>query len=207
MRKTLIIAIVMFGALSACVTRAEDAAQYCNPPIGTRLVYDDRVYTVAAVDGFTQTMHAELRHRDSEIIGMVLYRNVSEPWRFTRSGPDGFRSFWPAKRGNTLDYSIKNHSSQDIDGSVTIAGNENIELPFGTYKTWKITNAQAVDNGGRSIDTNWYSPELCASAQIAITGGVSKLLKILKPSDPDYARPIIYKNRHTYWGDTDQPVS
>jgi hypothetical protein len=53
----------------------------------------------------------------------------------------------------------------------------------------------------------WYAPQLCTlSAFTDSQHRTVRLLRVLKPGDPDYDREVVRKNRRLYFVDTGEMV-
>ena len=210
MRALLLAAVLV--AVSATAASAQSAT-YCEPQPGLRYFYTDRAYLILPKPAnlgpmvYSYTLQGMQFDRHVDRYGQFLFDDGSDRWAF-ESNPDGLQQFWPLKRGNKLgiekvDRNTRNHALV----SLTVVGTEPVQVGTKSYTSWKIRRFDRLEQNSTFEQFLWYSPELCtltaftSSQQRTIT-----LLRILKPTDKDYKRPVVRKKGQLYFADTNKPV-
>jgi len=190
------------------------SAGYCEPEAGIKLLYTNRAYkiepkpmdapplfytyTILAPGGGEQ--HVERRSQ-------LLFDDGSDPWR-VQTGADEVRSFWPLQpsKALTLDRSDPN-TGMHSEVSFFVLGLEPIETTTHIYRSWKIRRFDHNSDGTHYFQFLWYSPELCTlSAFTDSQQRMVRLLRVLKPGDHDYDRPLAVKNHHLFFADSNEQV-
>ena len=203
--------------VAASGARAQDdpyTAGYCEPPAGTKLLYSNRAYqierkpidapplyysyTILAPGGGKQ--HVERRSQ-------LLFDDGTDKWE-VQTGSDQVRGFWPLQPSKELvlqRYDRDNGIQAQV--SFMVLGLEPIDSGGRVYRSWKIRRLDRYSDGSHYFQFLWYAPEICTlSAFTDSQHRMIRLLRILKPGDPDYARPLEVKRHRLYFADKEELV-
>ncbi|HTS92260.1 MAG TPA: hypothetical protein VMG55_09690 [Stellaceae bacterium] len=210
MRAIILAAVLLLVGVAGAEAQSAD---YCDPAPGLRLMYTDRAYLIEPRPAnlgpmvYAYTLQGMQFDRHVDRYGQFLFDDGSDRWAF-ESNPDGLQKFWPLRRGNKLgiekiDRNTRNHALVTL----TVVGTEPVQVGARSYASWKVRRFDNLEQKGTFEQFLWYAPELCTlsaftdSQQRTIT-----LIRILKPSDKDYKRPVVRKQGKLYFSDTNKPV-
>ena len=76
-----------------------------------------------------------------------------------------------------------------------------------SYRSWRIRRTDHIEGGSTTTQLLWYSPDLCTLA--AFTDSQERtvsLLRVLKPGDRDYNRPVARVNGKMVFSDNGEAV-
>ena len=210
MRAVVLATMLLLAGLGAA--RAQSAA-YCEPQPGLRLLYTDRAYLIVPKSAnlgpmvYSYTLQGMQFDRHVDRYGQFLFDDGGDRWAF-ESNPDGLQKFWPLRRGNKLgiekvDRNTRNHALVTL----TVVGTEPVQVGNRSYVSWKVRRFDNLEEKATFEQFLWYAPELCTLA--AFTDSQQRtitLVRILKPGDKDYKRPVVRKQGKLYFADTNKPV-
>lgn len=211
---------MMFGVwigVSAPIARAQgdpSAAAYCEPAAGTKLLYSNRAYEIEqkAVDApllyytyriLAPSLHSQFVERRSQL----LFDDGDDRW-FVVNHEEEIRAFWPLQAGEKLVLHRFGRATR-VESKVTleVLGPEAIDSGTHVYPSWKISRTDRNTDGSQFRQFLWYAPEICTlSAFTDSQNRMVRLLRILKPGDRDYDRPVEVKKHTLYFADTNEPV-
>jgi hypothetical protein len=216
-RRALGIAVVM--ALAALGTphgaRAQNTdpytADYCEPDPQTKLLYTNRAYLILPKPANSPALYFSYKILETgklvERRGQFLFDDGDDRWKL-ESNPDALRLFWPLRPEKKLELDRVDRTS-GAHGHVTfvVLGLEPLTVNGVPYKSWKIRRIDAVEGAKSTVQFLWYAPALCTlSAFTDSQSRTVRLLRVLKPGDPDYDREVVRKNRRLYFADTGEMV-
>ena len=210
MRAVVLAAMLLVVGAGAALAQS---AAYCEPQAGLRLLYTDRAYLIVPKSAslgpmvYSYTLQGMQFDRHVDRYGQFLFDDGGDRWAF-ESNPDGLQKFWPLKRGNKLgiekiDRNTRNHALVTL----TVVGTEPVQVGNRSYVAWKVRRYDNLEEKATFEQFLWYAPELCTLA--AFTDSQQRridLLRILKPSDRDYKRPVVRKQGQLFFADTNKPV-
>jgi len=186
-------------------------AEYCEPDPQTKLLYTNRAYLVLPKPPDAPALYFSYKILETDTFvqrrGQFLFDDGGERWKL-ESNPDALRLFWPLRPDKRLELD-RVDSSTGVHGHVTfvVLGLEPIAVNGIPYKTWKIRRLDTVEGGSGFVQFLWYTPALCTlSAFTDSQHRTVRLLRVLKPGDPDYDRELVRKNRRLYFADTGEMV-
>ena len=206
-------AMMVLVCLTAAGAAQAQSAAYCEPKAGLRLLYTDRAYLIepkaasAPALVYSYTLQGMQFERHVDRYGQFLFDDGGDRWAF-ESNPGGLSQFWPLRQGGKLglekiDRNTRNHALV----SLTVIGTEPVQVGNRSYVTWKVRRFDRLEEKGTFEQFLWYAPDLCTLA--AFTDSQQRridLLRILKPGDRDYKRPVVRKQGQLYFSDTNTPV-
>ena len=208
--------LLLLGALAiADAARAQSTdpytAEYCEPDPQTKLIYTDRAYLILPKATDTPPLYFSYQILGTRQLvrrnGQFLFDAGDDQWQL-QSDPDAIRRFWPLKPEKMLELERVNRSTgAHAHVSLVVLGLEPIQVNHVSYQSWEIRRLDTVTDGESSMQFLWYAPELCAlSAFTDSQHRFVRLLRILKPGDPDYDRSLVRRNHHLYFADTGEMV-
>jgi len=220
MKLSLLVAAAALGAgigVLAPTARAQDdlyAAGYCEPPAGTKLLYSNRAYEIEKkpVDApplyYSYTILAPGNGKEHvERRSQLLFDDGSDKWE-VQTGSDEVRGFWPLQPSKEL--ILRRYDQQTgahAEVSFLVLGLEPIDSGLHIYRSWKIRRLDRNSDGTHYFQFLWYAPEICTlSAFTDSQHRMIRLLRVLKPGDPDYNRPLEVKKHHLYFADKNELV-
>ena len=212
--------LTALSALAPAAARAQSnglyAAPYCEPMAGTRLLYTNRAYEVEpkALDApplyYTYRIVAGVGASERvERRSQLLFDNGvdADHWD-AQTGADEFRTFWPLQPNNQLELDRVDRKT-GVRGKVSfmVLGLDPIETDRRIISSWKIRRFDRYSDGATFIQFLWYAPELCTLAAFTDSQHrMVRLLRVLRPGDPDYDRPLDIRKHHLYFSDTGELV-
>ena len=208
-----LVALVMLGTVSAARAQSADAyaATYCEPDPQTKLLYTNRAYLILPKAPDTPTFYFSYKILETgkfvQRRGQFLFDDGDDRWKL-ESNPDALRLFWPLRPEKKLAIErVDRTTGAQARDTFVVLGLEPIEVDHLPYKSWKIRRLDTIDGGKSSVQFLWYAPELCTlTAFTDSQQRTVRLLRVLKPGDPDYDREVVRKKRHLYFADTGEIV-
>ena len=186
-------ATVLVLTASATLAAGDDPykARYCAPVPGDKLLYSDRAYLIldkpkgaAPLEYAYEILH---KHEKVKRVGQFL----SDESDTRAADPATLARLWPLQPGNTVSFRTQRPDGGPVDVSLKVLGIDVVESPGRSYTSWKILRIERDDHGRRQSQTLWYAPDLCALAAFTSSKNkVIRLLRVLRPGDPDYQRPL-----------------
>jgi hypothetical protein len=187
------------------------AGAYCEPAPQTKLLYSNRGYLILSkpADAPPLAYSYSILGTERSVVraGQFLFDDGGDRWAF-ESNPDGLTQFWPLKPQKQFDITrINRYTRGKALVSFVVVGTESIDVGGRSYKSWKIRRTDHMEGGSTTTQLLWYSPDLCTlsaftdSQQRTIT-----LLRVLKPGDRDYNRPVARRDGKLVFTDTGEAV-
>lgn len=151
------------------------------PSPGTKFMFRKADVTdanVPTVTTYMETVQSEVTYkgtpayRETDGVDVILFNRANRNWmatlregveRFTASPDDGTFS-WPLFVGKqwTANYTYNDHVRERSWSSVVsywkVAGYEDVTVPAGTFKAFRLEQSPGTNNG--TSVTDWYAPEL-----------------------------------------------
>jgi hypothetical protein len=205
--------LVLAPCLLAEPLRAQgtDSAEYCEPAPQTKLVYTNRAYLILPKppDAPPLTYSYSIMGTERKVVrtGQFLFDDGGDRWAF-ETNPDGLTQFWPLKARKHFDITRINRFTRGkaLD-SFLVEGTENIDAAGRIYRSWRIRRTDRVEGGSTTTQVLWYSPDLCTLSSFTDTQERTvTLLRVLKPGDRDYNRPVARRNGKMVFTDTGEAV-
>ena len=197
----------------ASLARAQgsDAGAYCEPAPQTKLIYSNRGYLILPkpADAPPLAYSYSILGTERSVVraGQFLFDDGGDRWAF-ESNPEGLTQFWPLTPRKHFDITrINRFTRGKALVSFVVEGTENINAAGRLYRSWRIRRIDHEEGGSTKTQTLWYSPDLCTLA--AFTDSQERtvtLLRVLKPGDRDYNRPIARRNGKMVFSDTGEVV-
>jgi hypothetical protein len=187
------------------------AGAYCEPAPQTKLLYSNRGYLILPkpADAPPLAYSYSILGTERSVVraGQFLFDDGGDRWAF-ESNPEGLTQFWPLKPQKQFDITrINRYTRGKALVSFVVVGTESIDVGGRSYKSWKIRRTDHMEGGSTTTQLLWYSPDLCTlsaftdSQQRTIT-----LLRVLKPGDRDYNRPVARRDGKLVFTDTGEAV-
>jgi hypothetical protein len=187
------------------------AGAYCEPAPQTKLLYSNRGYLILPkpADAPPLAYSYSILGTERSVVraGQFLFDDGGDRWAF-ESNPDGLTQFWPLKPQKQFDITrINRYTRGKALVSFVVVGTESIDVGGRSYKSWKIRRTDHMEGGSTTTQLLWYSPDLCTlsaftdSQQRTVT-----LLRVLKPGDRDYNRPVARRDGKLVFTDTGEAV-
>ncbi|HVM80490.1 MAG TPA: hypothetical protein VMU06_15815 [Stellaceae bacterium] len=218
MRATLIWGALLAAAAvlaSPLVARAQSsdpyAAGYCEPLADTKLLYTNRGYLILPKPKDAPSFYYSYlilgTGKKVERRGQLMFDDGDDRWDFD-SHLSTLEQLWPLRPDKRFELDrTERTTGMKARVTFTVLGLEPIKVEHTEYKSWKIRRLDRYEDGHTFVQFLWYSPELCTLAAFTDWKNRNiKLLRVLKPGDKDYARPIVVKNRKLYFADTNELV-
>jgi len=217
------IRIAVLAALSTLVSpsaRAQSddlySAPYCEPSAGTRLLYTNRAYEIEQKAIDAPPLYYSYRilagagaPRRVERRSQLLFDDGvnADHWK-VETGSDAFRAFWPLEPNKQLTLGrIDRTTGMHATVSFMVLGLDAVEADGRSIQSWKIRRLDRYSDGSTSFQFLWYAPELCTlSAFTDSHHRTIRLLRVLKPGDPDYGRALEVRKRRLTFTDKNVPV-
>jgi hypothetical protein len=190
------------------------AATYCEPEAGTKLLYTNRAYEIESKPVGAPPLYysykilapgegAQHVQRKSQL----LFDDGADPWN-VETGSDDVRDFWPLQPSKELTLErVDQKTGVHSEVSFLVLGLEEIEAGTRVHRSWKIRRLDRNSDGSHFFQFLWYAPELCTlSAFTDSQHRMVRLLRILKPGDPDYNRPLTVEKHRLYFADKNELV-
>jgi len=187
---------------------------YCEPAPGTRLLYSNRAYEIEqklpdaprlyyTYRILAPALHSQFVERRSQL----LFDDGEDRW-FVLNAEQEMQDFWPLQAGKQLTLHRENRANRtQSDVSFQVIGPEAIDGNGRTLMSWKIERHDRNSDGSVAEQVLWYAPELCTLA--AFTDSQKRtirLLRVLKPGDKDYDRPLEVREHRLYFADKNELV-
>jgi hypothetical protein len=214
-RRAVGIAVVLAALGAAHAVRAQGTdpytAEYCEPEPQTKLLYANRAYLVLPKEPDAPALYFSYKILETgkfvQRRGQFLFDDGDDRWKL-ESNPDSLRLFWPLRPEKKLEIErVDRTSGAHAQVSFVVLGLEPITVDGIPYRSWKIRRLDTVEGGKSYVQFLWYAPELCTlSAFTDSQHRVVRLLRELKPGDPDYGRELVRKNHRLYFADTGELV-
>jgi len=208
--------IVLLAFAACAVTgpaRAQtaDTAAYCEPAPQTKLIYSNRAYLIMQkpADAPPLAYSYSIIGTERSVVrsGQFLFDDGGDRWAF-ESNPEGLTEFWPLKAQKHFDITrINRFTRGKALVSFVVEGTEMIAAAGREYRSWRIRRTDHIEGGSITTQFLWYSPDLCTlSAFTDSQERTVNLLRVLKPGERDYNRPITRRNGKMVFTDTGEPV-
>ena len=200
----------MAGAVSAQNTDPY-AAEYCEPDPQTKLLYTNRAYLVLPKPPGAPALYFSYKILETgkfvQRRGQFLFDDGDDRWEL-ESNPEALRLFWPLRPEKKLEIErVDRTNGAHAQVTFVVLGLEPIAVNGIPYKSWKIRRLDTIEGGKSFIQFLWYAPELCTlSAFTDSQHRTVRLLRVLKPGDPDYDRQLVLKKHHLFFVDTGEMV-
>jgi hypothetical protein len=210
--------VLLLAAVAAAIAapaRAQSgdpaAGAYCEPAPQTKLLYSNRGYLILPkpADAPPLAYSYSILGTERSVVraGQFLFDDGGDRWAF-ESNPEGLTQFWPLKPQKQFDITrINRYTRGKALVSFVVVGTESIDVGGRSYKSWKIRRTDHMEGGSTTTQLLWYSPDLCTlsaftdSQQRTVT-----LLRVLKPGDRDYNRPLARRDGKLVFTDTGEAV-
>jgi hypothetical protein len=205
----LAVAAIAFGAPARA--QGTDSAEYCEPAPQTKLLYTNRGYLILPKPADAQPLaySYSIMGTERSVVraGQFLFDDGGDRWAF-ESNPDGLTQFWPLKARKHFDITrINRFTRGKALVSFVVEGTENITAAGRIYRSWRIRRTDRIEGGSTTTQLLWYSPDLCTlSAFTDSQERTINLLRVLKPGDRDYNRPVARRNGKMVFADTGEAV-
>ena len=218
MRATLILSAlvaVLAVLASPLAVRAQSsdpyAAGYCEPLADTKLLYANRGYLILPKPKDAPPFYYSYLILGTgtkvERRGQLMFDDGNDHWDFD-SHLSTLEQLWPLRPDKRFELDrTERKTGMKARVTFTVLGLEPIKVEGTEYKSWKIRRLDRYEDGHTFVQFLWYSPELCTLAAFTDWKNRNiKLLRVLKPGDKDYDRPIVVKSRRLYFADTNELV-
>lgn len=186
-------------------------AEYCEPDAQTKLLYSNRAYLILPKAPDTPALYFTYQILQTgkfvQRRGQFLFDDGDDRWEL-ESNPEALRLFWPLRPEKKLELDRVDRTN-GVHSHVTfvVLGLEPITVNGTPYKSWKIRRLDSMEGGKSYVQFLWYAPALCTlSAFTDSQHRTVRLLRVLKPGDPDYDRDVVVKQHHLYFADKNEPV-
>ena len=186
-------------------------AEYCEPEPQTKLLYSNRAYLVLPKAPDTPALYFSYKILETgkfvQRRGQFLFDDGDDRWAL-ESNPEALRLFWPLRPEKKLEIErVDRTNGAHAQVSFVVLGLEPITVNGVAYRSWKIRRLDTIEGGQSYVQFLWYAPQLCTlSAFTDSQHRMVRLLRALKPGDPDYDRDLVRKNHHLYFTDTGEVV-
>lgn len=208
-----------FGVLMALVGTAPASAQnsdpyaagYCEPAADTKLFYTNRAYLIlpkpANAPSFYYSYIILGTGTRVERRGQLMFDDGEDRWDFD-SRLSALEQLWPLRPDKRFELDRADRKTgEKAHVTFTVLGLEPIDVGRRPYKSWKIRRLDRYEGGATFVQFLWYSPELCTlSAFTDSQHRTVRLLRVLKPGDKDYDRPVARRKGKLYFTDTNEQV-
>src|SRR5690348_1834345 len=209
---TVLLLVGIAGAFASSA-RAQDSASgaYCEPAPQTKLLYSNRGYLILPkpADAPPLAYSYSILGTERSVLraGQFLFDDGGDRWAF-ESNPEGLTQFWPLKPQKHFDITrINRFTRGKALVSFVVEGAENINAAGRIYRSWRIRRTDHEEGGSTKTQVLWYSPDLCTlSAFTDSQDRTINLLRVLKPGDRDYNRPIARRNGKMVFTDNNEAV-
>ena len=214
-RRALGILLLLTVTIGTCAATARaqggDSAAYCEPPPQTKLIYTNRGYLILPkpADAPPLAYSYSILGTERSVVraGQFLFDDGGDRWAF-ESNPEGLTQFWPLKPQKHFDITrINRFTRGKALVSFVVEGTESITAAGRIYRSWRIRRTDHDESGSTTTQLLWYSPDLCTLA--AFTDSQERavtLLRVLKPGDRDYNRPVARRNGKMVFTDTGEAI-
>lgn len=183
-------------------------------PAGTKILYSNRAYLIEPKPADAPPLYFTYRilaptgrsqHVDRQ--SQFLFDDGTDHWD-VKVGLNDLQNFWPLqpRKGLSLErVNRRTHETDDV--SFLVLGLEPIGEGQHKYLSWEIRRIDHYSDGTLFYQFLWYAPEICVlSAFTDSQHRVVELLRVLRPGDRDYNRPLKVKRHRLYFADNNSPV-
>ncbi|HUK11244.1 MAG TPA: hypothetical protein VLX09_25485 [Stellaceae bacterium] len=190
------------------------AADYCEPPAGTKLLYTNRAYEIEpkSVDEpplyYTyKILTPSGRSQHVDRLSQFMFDDGTDQWD-VETQADQILGFWPLWPGKQLTIQrVDRQTGVTAEVTFTVLGLDPIRAGSRLHNSWKIRRIDNMSNGTHFYQFLWYAPGLCTlSAFTDSQHRLVRLLQVLEPGDRDYDRALKVKDHHLYFADNDEMV-
>lgn len=207
----LLLALGAFLLASPSRAQGADSGAYCEPPPQTKLLYSNRGYLILPkpADAPPLAYSYSILGSERSVVraGQFLFDDGGDRWAF-ETNPEGLTQFWPLKAQKHFDITrINRFTRGKALVSFVVEGTENITAAGRIYRSWRIRRTDRQEGSSTTTQLLWYSPDLCTLA--AFTDSQQRtitLLRVLKPGERDYNRPVARANGKLVFSDTGEAV-
>jgi hypothetical protein len=211
--RALLVALAVLGTGQGVRAQSTDpyTATYCEPDPQTKLLYTNRAYLILPKAPDTPAFYFSYQILETgkfvQRRGQFLFDDGDDRWKL-ESNPEALRLFWPLRPEKKTELErVDRITGAQARVTFVVLGLEPLEVNHVPYKSWKIRRLDVVEGGKSSIQFLWYAPQLCTlSAFTDSQQRTVRLLRVLKPGDPDYDRELVRKKGHLYFADTGEVV-
>jgi hypothetical protein len=212
-----LMALALWTGTFAVTARAQNdatAADYCEPAAGTKLLYTNRAYEIekTPIDApalyytykiLAPALHSQYVERRSQF----MFDDGEDRWDVLNAEQE-VRGFWPLHSGKELVlHRVDRVTRVQSEVTFQVLGLESIDGGTQAYQSWKISRNDRNSDGSRFSQFLWYAPNICTlSAFTDSQHRAIHLVRVLKPGDRDYDRPLTVKKHQLYFADTNEPV-
>jgi hypothetical protein len=205
--------IVGFAPMAQAQVDAQEVA-YCEPPAGTRLLYSNRAYEIEPKAPDAPPLYYTYkilvppgRSQHVERLTQFLFDDGTDRWDVQKHA-DEILIFWPLRPGKQLALQrVDRKTGVAATVRFTVLGFDPMHMGSHVSHAWKIRRVDHFSDGSHFFQFLWYAPEFCTlSAFTDSQHRKIRLLRILKPGDRDYNRPLMAKNHQLHFADTGELV-
>ena len=209
----LLVTLAMVGAAPGARAQSTDpyTAEYCEPDAQTKLLYTNRAYLILPKAPDTPPLYFTYQILETgkfvQRRGQFLFDDGDDRWEL-ESNPDALRLFWPLRPGKKLELDrVDRTNGGHSHVTFVVLGLEPSPVNGTPYKSWKIRRLDTMEGGKSFVQFLWYTPALCTLSAFTDSQHRNvRLLRMLRPGDPDYDRPLVRKKGHLYFADKDEAV-
>ncbi len=207
----LLLAVAAQPFVTPAQAQGADSGAYCEPPPQTKLLYTNRGYLILPkpADAPPLAYSYSILGTERSVVraGQFLFDDGGDRWAF-ESNPEGLTRFWPLTPQKHFDITrINRFTRGKALVSFVVEGTEMINAAGRSYRSWRIRRTDHQEGGSTTTQLLWYSPDLCTlSAFTDSQQRTISLLRILKPGDRDYNRPVARRNGKMVFTDTGEVV-
>ena len=177
----LIVAVTLVAATPAPAAEgpALAPAEYKPLPVGTRINYDNRIYVVSRIDGFSTVYKTVTGGKLSWLSAHALFGEYkdnlhiissggSSPYEIDGENKKKLEAFWPLKVGNKVSFRLDEltmigaHNDQEQDYwriTLEVTKTEAINLNGFYYPAYVIEERGRSDTGKSYRGRKWYQPD------------------------------------------------
>ena len=211
--RALLVALAVLGMGQGVRAQSTDpyTATYCDPDPQTKLLYTNRAYLILPKAPDSPAFYFSYQILETgkfvQRRGQFLFDDGDDRWKL-ESNPEALRLFWPLRPAKKVELErVDRTTGAQARVTFVVLGLEPLEVNHVPYKSWKIRRLDTVEGGKSSIQFLWYAPQLCTlSAFTDSQQRTVRLLRVLKPGDPDYDREVVRKKGRLYFVDKDEMV-
>ncbi|MBI1986199.1 MAG: caspase family protein [Rhodospirillales bacterium] len=173
----LIAAQAMFGAGASRAAEGPNlpAAKYKPLPVGTKIVYDNAIFTVAKAEGYTTVFKKQVGGTTTWLNTHALFGEYADDMFATRQRDQVFydiksedmkslERFWPLEIGKKVQFAIQEESRAAYSHAdqwritLTVAGTETLNLGGKAYATYVLEESGGDGEGSSFTGRKWYHP-------------------------------------------------
>ena len=168
-------AVFGVGASRAAENPGLPPAEYKPLPVGTRIFYDNAIFTVAKAEGYTTVFKKQIGGTTTWLNTHALFGEYADDMFATRSRDQVFydmksedmkslERFWPLEIGRKVQFAIQEESRAAYSHAgqwritLTVAGTETLNLGGKSYATYVIEENGGDGEGSSFAGRKWYHP-------------------------------------------------